>query len=334
MHSKHVNQKGRIEKKVIHSKALEHNAMGDPIEREIAVYIPYGYNSNNHYPLLVEYAGYANSGLGRVSWKGFGENVPERLDRLMQDGMPPALVVFPDCFTRLGGNQYINSYLGLYANFIIDEVIPWVEQTYSCGGQGHRGCYGKSSGGYGALLHGLYYPDVWSAIGCLSGDMGFDLLFTPIMARALTILGEYDYSVENFITRFETNPNPSWPEIECLGFMCAAATFDPNPAQFLGVQLPVDPYTGEWIDERWKKWRAFDPLNLVDDYEASLKSLALLYFDCGNRDQFNLHFGARRLHQLLKSKSINHIYEEFQGDHMNLDYRLDSCLKKMIEVIQ
>ena len=40
----------------------------------------------------------------------FGENMPERLDRLIGVGrMPPVAVAFPDCFTRIGGNQYVNS---------------------------------------------------------------------------------------------------------------------------------------------------------------------------------------------------------------------------------
>jgi hypothetical protein len=36
----------------------------------------------------------------------FRENLPERLDRLIgQQRMLPVVVAFPDCFTRLGGNQ-------------------------------------------------------------------------------------------------------------------------------------------------------------------------------------------------------------------------------------
>jgi hypothetical protein len=38
------------------------------------------------------------------------ENVLERLDRLIGEGrMAPVVVAFPDCFTRIGGNQYVNS---------------------------------------------------------------------------------------------------------------------------------------------------------------------------------------------------------------------------------
>lgn len=334
MHMKNTNQRGRLEHFVVQSKALVDNAMGDPIEREIAVYLPHGFNKSQHYPLLVEYAGYANCGLGRIAWKGFGENVPERLDRLIQEGMPPVIVAFPDCFTRLGGNQYINTHLGRYADFIREDVVPLIEQNFNCGGEGRRACYGKSSGGYGALMHGMLYPDFWAGIGCLSGDMGFEMLFSPIMARSLVILNEYGNSVQSFLQDFEKNQNPKWPEIECLGFLCAAASFDPNPEQYLGIQLPLDPYTGERIAERWKNWLSYDPLNMVEKYESSLKKLKVVYFDCGNRDQFNLQFGARRLHILLEQKGINHVFEEFPGDHLNLDYRLDPCLKKIVNILK
>lgn len=333
MHIKNITQRGRVERLIIRSRALEGNAMGDPIERDVGVYLPYGFDSSRHYPLLVEYAGYANSGMGRLSWKGFGENVPERLDRLIQEGMPPAVVVFPDCFTRLGGNQYINTYLGRYADFIREDVVPVVEQKFSCGGDGNRACYGKSSGGYGALVHGMLYSDFWSGIGCLSGDMGFEMLFAPIMARALIILNQYENSIESFLQNFEHNPNPKWSEIECLGFLCAAASFDPDPTCYLGIRLPLDPYTAERTPERWKNWLGYDPLVMVDRYESALNKLKLVYFDCGNRDQFNLQFGARRLHQILKQKGIQHSFEEFPGDHQNLDYRLDPCLQKLISVL-
>jgi hypothetical protein len=53
-----------------------------------------------------------------VAWRSFSDNVPERAARLMQEGrMGPAILVFPDCFTALGGNQYINSSaIGRYAD--------------------------------------------------------------------------------------------------------------------------------------------------------------------------------------------------------------------------
>jgi hypothetical protein len=61
-------------------------------------------------PLLVDLVGFTSSGLSHTNWVGFRENVPERLDRLIgEQRMSPVVVTFPDCFTRFGGNQYINS---------------------------------------------------------------------------------------------------------------------------------------------------------------------------------------------------------------------------------
>src|SRR3546814_18538707 len=76
----------------------------------------------------------------------------ERLDRLIAAGeMPPVVVAFPDCFTRLGGNQYINSAAtGPWEDILLQEVVPLVEQRFGCGGAGRRGVFRKTPGGYGA----------------------------------------------------------------------------------------------------------------------------------------------------------------------------------------
>src|SRR3712207_7286310 len=77
-------------------------------------------------------------------------SVPGRLDRLIGSGeMPPVAVAFPDCFTRLGGNQYIDSAaMGPWETFLIREMLPQVEARFGCGGGGRRGVFGQSSGGF------------------------------------------------------------------------------------------------------------------------------------------------------------------------------------------
>ena len=38
--------------------------------------------------------------------------------------MAPVVVAFPDCFTRLGGNQYVNSpVMGNWEDFLIAEML-------------------------------------------------------------------------------------------------------------------------------------------------------------------------------------------------------------------
>jgi hypothetical protein len=83
--------------------------LGDPSVRVVDVYVPAGHDGQG-LPLLVDLVGFTGSGLSHTNWVGFRENLPERLDRLIgEQRMPPVVVAFPDCFTRLGGNQYINS---------------------------------------------------------------------------------------------------------------------------------------------------------------------------------------------------------------------------------
>jgi len=100
--------------------------------------------------------------------------------------MPPVVVALPDCFTRLGGNQYINSAsMGVWEDFLLYEMLPRIERRFGCGGPGRCGVSGNSSGGYGAITHALRHSDIWSAAVCHSGDMAFALCYLPDMRAVL-----------------------------------------------------------------------------------------------------------------------------------------------------
>ena len=100
---------GSVSRVTIESEALKSNMLGDPSARAVDVYVPAGHDGHG-LPLLVDLVGFTGSGLSHTNWVGFRENLPERLDRLIgEQHMPPVVVAFPDCFTRLGGNQYVNS---------------------------------------------------------------------------------------------------------------------------------------------------------------------------------------------------------------------------------
>jgi hypothetical protein len=98
---------GSVSRVTVESEALKSNMLGDPSVRVVDVYVPAGHEAEG-LPLLVDLVGFTSSGLSDTNWVGFRENLPERLDRLIgEQRMPPVLVAFPDCFTRLGGNQYM-----------------------------------------------------------------------------------------------------------------------------------------------------------------------------------------------------------------------------------
>jgi len=325
----------QVRRIIVKSEILKKNLLGDPTEREVAIYLPPNYQEDQHYPLLMGLAPYNSSGLAYVDWKPFNGSLVHRLDRLITSNMmSPMIVVFPDCFTRLGGNQYINSSaVGLYEDYLIQEVLPAVESCFNTGGFGHRGCFGKSSGGFGALTHGMRHPDIWSAIVSHSGGMGFEWLFSCYVPQILYELSKHGSSIEKFFQHIEQKPKLTDAEFLCLMNLSFAAAYDPDPSQFLGIRLPVDLYTAELIPERWANWQKCDPSLAVEKFVDNMKKLKGIFIDCGDRDQYHLHYGARRLHRILEENDISHIYEEFPDNHTNLDYRFDISLSFLSKVL-
>jgi len=341
------------------SRVLRDNPLGDPSNRKLAVWLPPGYNESatrgrgKRYPVLVDMAGFTGSGLGHIGWKNFSENFPERAARLIHEGrMAPAILVFPDCFTALGGNQYINSSaIGRYADYLTKEIVPFVDREFrTLASRDHRGCFGKSSGGYGAIVHGMKYPSTWGAVADHSGDAYFEFVYWHDWPNTLNELAKHrpkrreagpvnmraaergadkgldDGRVRRFLESVWRKSKLTQAEGFCLMNLCMAATYDPDPRAPNGFRLPFNLETGEVLSKRWDAWRKHDPVNLVRQYRSGLKSLRGIYVDCGFRDQFHIHYGCRILSKRLREAGIRHTYEEFDDNHSDVDYRMDVSL--------
>ena len=312
---------------LLDSDVLKGNMLGDPTRRIVDVYVPHGHDGRG-LPLLVDVVGFTAGGPAHTNWKNFGENLPERLDRLIASGeMPPVVCALPDCFTKLGGNQYINSAaMGRWADFLLQEAVPFVERTYGCGGAGKRGLFGKSSGGYGAIAHALLYPDFWAGAACHSGDMGFEWAYLPEMPAMLRALKPFNSDIKAWLDDFFAKKKTNDKDIHILMNFAMCATYDPDPAAYMGVRLPVDLETCEVIPERWANFMRWDPVVMAETRGAGLKKMKAVYIDCGDVDQYNLVYGARRLHRLLARQDVAHVYEEFADNHSSVDYRMDTSL--------
>jgi S-formylglutathione hydrolase FrmB len=340
------------------SKILKGNPLGDPHVRKVGVWLPPQYDEGGgkrRFPVVYDLVGFTGSGLAHFGWKPFGDNVPERLARLIRtEKMGPVIAVFADCFTALGGNQYVNSSaLGNYADYLTREIVPLVDREFrTLASREHRGCFGKSSGGYGAILHGMKYPKTWSAVASHSGDAGFDFVYWADWPNTLNELarfrvpkrkpGPYDAQreasrkglaeglddgrIKRFLAHVWKKEKLSMKEAMCIMNLCMAATYDPDPRAPVGFRVPFNLESGEVIERRWSRWRDNDPVNLVASYRANLKSLRGIYVDCGWRDQFHIHYGARMLSKRLAAARIRHTYEEFDDDHSDVDYRMDRSL--------
>ena len=337
------------------SKGLADNPLNDPVTRPLHVYLPPQYHhsrfAKRRFPVLFDLVGYTGSGPAHTNWRNFEENVPDKLDRLINNElMPPCIVVFPDCFTALGGNQYINSSaIGRYADYLTRELVPFVDRLFRTrAAREHRGCFGKSSGGYGAMVHGMKYPRTWGAIGNHSGDAYFDFIYKAEWPQVLTALQRFakpanrsgvrrrvgkqdkpgfdDGRIRAFLDYCWAQERLSGSDITALMMVCMAATYDPDPKAPNGFRLPYDLETGELIERRWQAWLKHDPVHMVARYKDSLKSLRGLFIDCGWRDQYHIHFGSRQIARQLANFGITHRYEEFDGTHSGIDHRMDVSL--------
>jgi hypothetical protein len=143
-----------------------------------------------------------------------------------------------------------------------------------------------------------------------------------------------DGRVRRFLEHVWKKEKVSTAEGHCIMNLCMAATYDPDPKAPLGFRVPFNLESGEMIERRWMRWLAHDPINLVHKYRANLKSLRGIYIDCGWRDQYHIHYGARILSKRLALAGIRHTYEEFDDNHSDIDYRMDVSLPFLYRALQ
>ncbi|HEX2198033.1 MAG TPA: alpha/beta hydrolase-fold protein [Burkholderiales bacterium] len=339
------------------SQVLKRNPLGDPHVRKLGVWLPPQYDEtpNRRFPVLYDLVGFTGSGLAHLAWKNFAYNLPERAARLIHGGkMGPVIIVFPDCFTALGGNQYVNSpAIGDYADYLTRELIAFVDREFrTLARREHRGCFGKSSGGYGAIVHGMKYAKYWGAIANHSGDAYFDFVYGHDWPNTLNELAKHrlpqrtpgpydalkqarrkglaegrdDGRIRRFLDKVWSTEKLSPSQGHALMNLCMAATYDPDPKAPLGFRVPFNLESGERLEARWRQWRKHDPIHLVAKHARNLRTLRGLYIDCGWRDQYHIHFGARLLSARLAAAGVRHTYEEFDDTHSDIDYRMDVSL--------
>jgi S-formylglutathione hydrolase FrmB len=329
---------GRVVRLPHRSAVLADNPWNDPVQREVAVYLPHGYADNGPpYVALWDLAAYTNAGPGHLNWRNHGENLSARLDRLIGSGaMAPAVVVIPDCYTSLGGNQYVNSpAVGRYADYLVTELVPFVEGELNVVGERRgRALFGKSSGGYGALYHAMVHPETWGAAASHAGDVGFDLLFRGDFPTVCSSLAPLDGDATAFIRNFWSKNRPNGRDYMVMMLLAMAASYDPDPERPERIRLPFDLRTCEIDAERWQAWLDFDPLNLLERHADALRGLHGLWIDVGMYDQYRIQYGTRRFTDRLRALGIAHHYEEFEGTHSGIDWRLDHSLPFLVDALK
>ena len=323
---------GAVESFSFDSPLLSHaNPLGDPTRRDVLVYLPSGYarETGRRYPVLWSLPAYTSSGQAQVAWRNHGENLPARLDRLIASGaMPPVLVVMPDSYTSLGGNQFVDSpALRHYASHIVEELIPAVDRRYRTIARPEaRGAFGKSSGGFGALHLATRFPGIFGGVVSHAGDCGFDRVYQRDFVGCCDELAVWGGDCEAFVSSFWRTRRPSGRAFHALMVLCLAASYSPAPGRPLNLELPFDPLTARLEQTVWQRWLEFDPVNYGRDELEALQQLRGLWVDAGNRDQYFIHYGTREFSARLSAAGVEHHHDEFDGNHSGMDWRLDHSL--------
>jgi enterochelin esterase-like enzyme len=302
------NQHGTKERIKVYSQALEGNLIGDPAERDVTVYLPPSYMDNpaNRYPVLYMLHGFTDSDSKWFGWEEHWINLHEVLDAAMAGGNTrEMIVVMPNAYNRFKGSMYSTSVtIGDWETFVARDLVNYMDDHYrTIPEPSSRGLAGHSMGGYGTIRLGMKYPEVWSAIYmlspcCMEGTM---LETNPRMMETVEAITTVD-------------------QLEGAGFgaiatIASAAAWAPDPGHPpLYLDLPFA--GGETVPEIAAKFSANRILYVIDQYIYNLKKLNAIGMDAGLQD-VGISGSTKKLHEILESYGIPHLYESYEGDHLN-----------------
>jgi S-formylglutathione hydrolase FrmB len=332
-----IEFKGRFEEHWFESEVLRGNPLGDPSRRPLWVYLPPGYDDepDRRYPSI-----YMIQGLtGQLDmWRNrpaFRRNFVELADEMLAAGeSPPCVLVWVDCWTSLGGSQFLDSPgTGRYHTYLCDEVVPFVDANYrTLAAPDHRGIAGKSSGGYGAMVTPMLRPDLFGGLATHAGDALFECCYLPEFRDSVRALrDDYAGSYEKFWEDFRSRPPMSKDsDGHLMNNWCMAACYSADDDGT--VRLPFDVDTGQLIPEVWERWLAWDPVRMAPKHADALRSMKAIYVDAGKRDEWFLDLGAEAFRRELEKLGVtDYFFELFDATHMGIEYRYPQSLKYLAE---
>ena len=338
---------GAVDHLVVSSEALAGNPLGDPAQRPLLVYRAPGVARNEAdtqpalagVPVVFVLQAFLNQVDRWCNRETFEANVFERLDRLFSSGeAPPAVVVFADAWTSLGGAQFINSPgVGRYGDYICDELVPFIEHHYPVGRDARsRALAGHSSGGYGAAVNAMLRPDLFGAFSSRAGDALFEVCYQPEFPVAARILrDQFDGSLDRFLEEFHARDRLAPFDYGRFGTVltlyAAAASYSPDPDG--RPLLPFDTRTGVTIPELFERWLAWDPVRLAGAHVAGLRGMASIQLEAGRRDEANLDLGNQAFSDELTRLGVAHSFTLFDGGHGGGGHRLGAAIAELVKAL-
>ncbi|MBN7813077.1 esterase [Algoriphagus sp. H41] len=299
-------QQGHKERVKVHSTALEGNLIGDPADRDVTVYLPPSYQSHpeKRFPVLYMLHGFTDTDSQWFGWEAHWINLQEVIEKSIAEGLSKEMiVVMPNAFNTFKGSMYASSAtVGDWETFVTKELVQYVDSKYrTLAKKESRGLAGHSMGGYGTLRLGMKYPEVYAAIYALSPCcMDGGASTNPEMIAKLEGMSKDQIQGASFF------------EVATLATSAAFAPNPKNPPFYL--DLPAK--DGEARPEVINKIIANRTLTTIDQYIPNLKKLGAIAMDAGTEDR-GISEATKKLHEVLDAYQIPHLYESYEGDHLN-----------------
>lgn len=300
-------QKGTKERIKVYSHALEGNLINDPAERDVTVYLPPSYSNDQdrHYPVVYMLHGFTDNESRWFGWEEHWINLYDVIEAALADGKTKEMiVVMPNAFNTFQGSMYSSSVtIGDWEKFITKELVDYIDKNYrTIPDVTSRGLAGHSMGGYGTIRLAMKYPDVFSAIYilspcCMEGMVPSDpeYMKNAEAVRSVEQIAEASFGIK--------------------AVLASAAAWSPNPENPpLYLDLPYE--NGKVRQDIASKFAANRTLYIIDQYIPNLKKLKAIAMDAGQQDQ-GISESTKKLHELLDKYNISHLYESYQGDHIN-----------------
>jgi len=308
------SQTGKIIREIVHGVSLEKTATGESADRNVTIYLPPSYDSapGKRYPVVYLLHGIADTDETWTQDKGDWNNIKSLMDLgIAENKFGEMIIIIPDEKTKWFGSFYVNSSAtGNWDDFTSKELVSYVDRKYRTLAQtASRGITGHSMGGYGAITLGMKHPDIYSVVyGMNPALMGWGGDFT------------IDNPAFESVLKAKTLDDLLPGGIYTIGSLTVAQAFSPNSKPPFFADFPFAMVDGKLqpSEPAYSKWLENFPVNMVPKYKDNLKKLKGLRFDSGYDDEFRfIPVNSRALSLVLTSNGIDHVFEEYNGDHRN-----------------
>lgn len=290
------------------SKVLEGNPLKDPIERTVFVIRPKDIGRSKP-PLVLYLPGFGGSSEDVAKRPGEWEDLVQRL----HDAKVDVVFAVVDGRNRYGCSQYINSDAsGRYLDYECDELVPFLEREFHCGGKGsNRLVVGHSSGGFGALRVGMARQAQFGGVVALSPDSYFDVTHKP-----LTL----DPSTKKIgLSRIQKMEPPELGPLDglegeagyCLALSADYAAKSDGSGQFEWLYDEQ----GNYREDAYALWLKNDPAVLASESKRPFARGQRVYLDGASDDDFKANLGAEKVAEGLKNKRVSFTLSFPPGHH-------------------